>query len=57
VEDPTALAAAVTTLLRDPARTQKMGAQARERALRRFSIERCADEFEELYGKACQNVQ
>jgi glycogen(starch) synthase len=48
-ENPDALAAAIRALLDDPARTEGMGMRARERALTQFSIERCADEFDDVY--------
>jgi glycogen(starch) synthase len=51
-EDPAALAASVRRLIADPARAAQMGNLARERALARFSIVRCADEFEAVYKHA-----
>jgi glycosyltransferase involved in cell wall biosynthesis len=46
---PGALAAAVTRLLSDDARSQAMGNRARNYALARFSIERMADRVAEAY--------
>jgi len=45
-EDPAALAEAVTTLLRDPALAERLGAAARERAEERFGVDRMLDELE-----------
>jgi glycosyltransferase involved in cell wall biosynthesis len=47
--DPELLAAAITSLLRDPARARAMGEAGRERQLREFSIERTTLKVEELY--------
>jgi glycosyltransferase involved in cell wall biosynthesis len=51
-EDPAALAAAMRALIADPAQAERMGSLARARALARFSIARCADEFEAVYKNA-----
>jgi glycosyltransferase involved in cell wall biosynthesis len=47
--NPEALAAAVATLLRDPARARAMGARGRERQQREFSIESFVRRLEHLY--------
>lgn len=48
-EDPPALAAAVRGLLADPPRMVELGAEARRRAVERFSMQRCAAEYEAVY--------
>jgi glycogen(starch) synthase len=50
-EDPVALAAAVERLLDRPGFARELGLRARERALREFSMERCADRYEEAYRR------
>ncbi len=50
VGDPAALAAALESLLRDPARRARMGAVARERWAERFTAARMVAETEALYG-------
>jgi glycosyltransferase involved in cell wall biosynthesis len=47
--DAAALAAAIGELAADPERSARLGAAARERALREFSLARCADRTVELY--------
>ena len=47
--DPESLAAAIMSLLRDPARARAMGEAGRERRLREFSIEVTTRKVEELY--------
>ncbi|QFR95606.1 DUF3492 domain-containing protein [Streptomyces tsukubensis] len=47
--DPSALAAACRTLLRDPERRARLGAAARARALELFTIEQNVDRFREIY--------
>jgi sugar transferase (PEP-CTERM/EpsH1 system associated) len=47
--DPAALARAVGSLAADPARRRSMGAAARQRALREFSLERMLADYERLY--------
>jgi glycogen(starch) synthase len=51
-QDPEALAGAVLELLQCPAAMQRMGQAARERALRAFSLERYADEYDRAYRRA-----
>ena len=48
-EDPVALAEGIMHLLADPARADRMGLAARERARGRFAWDRCVDEYERLY--------
>jgi len=48
-DDPTALARAIVTLLRDREQADRLGRAARERASRLFSLERCVDAYESLY--------
>ena len=47
--DVDALAAAMESLLADPARRRRMGVAGRERALRLFDWDRTAEQFEQLY--------
>lgn len=47
--DPSSLAAAILSLLRDPARARAMGAAGRRRVVERFSLERMIREIESLY--------
>ena len=50
--DTAAIAAAIVDLASQPERTAAMGRAARERALREFSLERCADQIDEHYRSA-----
>lgn len=47
--NPKALAEACLALLRDPERSARLGAAARERALALFTVERCVDAFHAIY--------
>ena len=47
--DPTALAEAVTRLLRDPDEASRMGANGRERQQREFSLDAMVGRIEDLY--------
>ncbi len=47
--DELALRSAIDTLASRPQRARSMGAAARRRAVERFSIERMADEYEQIY--------
>jgi glycosyltransferase involved in cell wall biosynthesis len=49
-EDPRALAEALIALLSDPERRNAMGMRARARAMTRFSIERVAEQYRDLYA-------
>ena len=49
--DPTALATAIRTLLEDPARADRMGRAARERAVERHSLDTQAARLQEIYAK------
>ena len=44
-----AAAAAIATLLADPEMAGRMGREGRSLVRRKFSIERCADAYEEIY--------
>jgi glycogen synthase len=48
-EDALALAYAITSLLDQPDRARQMGAVARQRACELFSLERCVQEYDDLY--------
>ncbi len=50
--DHEALAAGVVRILRDPNRSAALGRAGRQRALERFSVERCADVHAHAYGVA-----
>ena len=50
--DSSALAAAIVELASDLDRSRHLGVAARERALREFSLERCADRTDSLYRAA-----
>jgi len=49
--DPEALAGALGSLLADPERAQRMGAAARERVGRLFTVERMVQQYEALYER------
>lgn len=50
--DPDALARAFSEVLEDPERAQRLGRNARQKAVREFSIEHCLDRTSEIYGRA-----
>jgi glycogen(starch) synthase len=50
-DDAAGVAAAIAALLEDPARTQRMGHAARERALRVFGLRPSLDAYEALYRR------
>ena len=50
-EDPHALERAVLDLLGDPTGARELGRAARRHALDRFTLERCADEYDGLYRR------
>jgi glycosyltransferase involved in cell wall biosynthesis len=52
VEDVLALTAAIVELATEPERAAAMGRAGRERALREFSLDRCADRIDALYRSA-----
>jgi glycogen(starch) synthase len=52
VDEPVALAQAISTLLADPERCLALGRAARAMAARDYSLARCADEYEQLYRVA-----
>jgi glycosyltransferase involved in cell wall biosynthesis len=55
--DPSALAAACLTLLRDTGRRKSLGATARQRALEHFTVDRAVSAFDEIYtliGTGCR---
>jgi L-malate glycosyltransferase len=47
--DPSALAAAISTLVSDPVRAARLGAAAREHVASRYSFDRMVRSFEDLY--------
>lgn len=47
--DQEALRVAIESFVRDPAKSRRMGECARREAFERFSIERMADDYEEIY--------
>ena len=47
--DPSAMAAAVLDLVRDPARRQRMGEAGRHRVEEAFSLDACVDRYARLY--------
>jgi glycosyltransferase involved in cell wall biosynthesis len=49
--DAGALAERLADLARDPARRAAMGAAGRERALRRYAVDRLVDDVDELYRR------
>ena len=51
-EDPAALARAIARLLGDPPLVRRVTAAAREAAIARFSVARCAREYDALYAEA-----
>ncbi len=55
VDDSDALAAAVSSLLADPARAAAMGEAGRRRAHEEFSVARMADRTAAVYGESLQN--
>ena len=56
-EDAAALANAISGLLGDPRRARVLGRKARALAVDRYSLDRCADEYEAVYrgivGRVC----
>jgi glycosyltransferase involved in cell wall biosynthesis len=50
--DPVALAAAMETLLSDPAATERMGRSGRERALKHFTWAQMAERYEAVFRQA-----
>jgi glycogen(starch) synthase len=57
-EDADALASGIAALLADPGRAGELGRRARAVAERRYSLDRCVDEYERLYhqvvtGRVC----
>jgi len=50
-EDEKGLARAIVTLLQDPERTDRLGRAARDRARDVFSLDRCAEAYDDLYRK------
>ncbi len=53
-DDPPAMARAIERLAADPALRERLGRAGRERALRRFSLEACANRIAEVYAKALE---
>jgi glycosyltransferase involved in cell wall biosynthesis len=52
-ENPKALADAVVTLLRDPARRRAMGAAGRAMVAEQYDADRCLDRMVEVYRRVC----
>ncbi|MBA3583171.1 MAG: glycosyltransferase family 4 protein [Gemmatimonadetes bacterium] len=50
-EDPTSIARAVISLLDDPRRATELGDAARRRALHRFTLARCVDDYDGIYHR------
>jgi glycosyltransferase involved in cell wall biosynthesis len=50
-EDAAALATCLAGLLADPDRASELGRNARAFAERRYSLDRCVDEYEQLYHR------
>lgn len=50
--DPDALALALQEVQQDPERAERLGRNARRKAVREFSIEHCLDRYSEIYGRA-----
>jgi len=55
--DPTALCQSIQTLLEEPKRAAKMGAQGRKRALEKFSLRQNIVQYEDLYKELKGNPQ
>jgi glycogen(starch) synthase len=55
-EDPHALASAIVRLLDSPDRAGALGRKARTVAAARYSLDRCADEYEALYNRVIGNA-
>ena len=53
VDDADAFASVMIPLLQDCERCEQMGAAARQRALDLFTIDRCAERFEQIYQEMC----
>jgi len=53
VDDADAFASVMIPLLQDRERCEQMGAAARQRALDIFTIDRCAERFEQIYQEMC----
>jgi glycosyltransferase involved in cell wall biosynthesis len=56
-EDSDGLARAIMSLLDDPERAARMGHAASARARRLFSLERCADAYEDHYRKLAKDAE
>jgi len=54
VGDAGALASAIGDLLTDPATAARLGAEARRRAVARFTVERMVDAYEQLYERVAR---
>ncbi|MGB6837161.1 MAG: glycosyltransferase [Dehalococcoidia bacterium] len=55
--DPQAMAEAVLRMLGDPALRERMGRAGRGRAVRRFSVERCAQVHLQAYDHALRRLR
>ena len=53
-DNPTALAAAMNRVLRDPALAEQLGRQARKRVVENFSLETMISKYEEFYLELCR---
>jgi glycosyltransferase involved in cell wall biosynthesis len=51
--DAAALATALGRILDDPPGSERMGIEARRTAIEGFSLERMAQAYEEILGRAC----
>ena len=54
---PQAFASALVSLVRDKAARERMGRAARQRVEAHFSLDRCVDEYEALYGRLLDDTQ
>jgi glycosyltransferase involved in cell wall biosynthesis len=55
--DAHALAVACRTLLADPERRQRLGKQAKARALAEFDLDKMVERVEGVYGEVLRNAQ
>lgn len=51
-QDPVALAQAIRTLFKNPARTRQMGVEGRKKAIRQFTLDQHVTQYENLYRES-----